>query len=360
MTSILYITRRFPPSRGGMERVSYELYTKISEMTNTDLVKWGGSNKWLVIVLPYFFLKACWILIKKDIDVIYIQDGLLSPLGLLLKNIFRKQTIITIHGRDITYKNQIYQSLIPNCVSKLDKIICISNATKEQCIIRNIPENKIVVIPNGVSDIFYIDEDKKLLRRGLSKKFGIMLENKKIILSVGRLIERKGFHWFIEEVLPRILTEGNDIIYLIAGDGPLKNKIKASIDKVKMEKYAFLLGRVSDNTLKLLYNSADLLLMPNIHVDGDMEGFGIVGLEAGSCDLPIIASNIEGMRDFVEDEINGFLVESKNIDEFIERIKTSNNFFNENIRKRVLMKYEWPQITKKYLEVFDNMYMQII
>lgn len=353
--NILYITRTFPPSIGGMERVSYELYTEISKIANTELIKWGGSNKWLVIIIPYFFLKACWILMKKNIEVIYIQDGLLSPLGFILKKIFRTPTVITIHGLDITYKNWIYQSLIPKCVSKLNKIICISNATKDQCINRNISENKIVVIPNGVSDKFYINEDKKVLRRGLSEKLGINLENKKIILSVGRLIERKGFHWFIEDVLPKIIIERNDVIYLIAGDGSLKYKIKDSINKVKMEKHAILLGRISDNTLKSLYNSSDLLLMPNIHVDGDIEGFGIVGLEAGSCGLPIIASNIEGIKDFVEDEINGFLVEPKNIDKFIEKIKTSNNFSNENIRKMILMKYEWPQITKKYLEVYGNL-----
>jgi len=350
--NLLYITRKFPPSKGGMERVSYELYTEISKTANTDLIKWGGSNKCLIFVLPYFLLKACWILINKNIDTIYLQDGLLSPIGLILKKTFRKPTVITIHGLDITYKNRIYQSLIPKCVSKLDKIVCISKATKKQCINRNIPENKIVVIPNGVSDKFYMTEDKKALRKRLSKKLGIKLENKKIILSVGRLIERKGFHWFIEDVLPKIITERNDIIYLIAGDGPLKNEIKASIKKFKMENHAFLLGRVSDNTLKSLYNSADLLLMPNIHVDGDMEGFGIVGLEAGSCGLPVIASNIEGIKDFVEDEINGFLVEQKNIDKFIERIKMADNFLNENIRKTVLMKYEWPQITMNYFKIF--------
>jgi len=339
-----------------MERVSYELYTETSKTANTDLIKWGGSNKWLIFVLPYFLLKACWILINKNIETIYLQDGLLSPIGLILKKIFRKPTVITIHGLDITYKNRIYQSLIPKCVSKLDKIICISKATKEQCINRNIPENKIVVIPNGVSDIFYMKEDKKILRRALSEKLGIKLENKKIILSVGRLIERKGFHWFIEDVLPRIITERNDIIYLIAGDGSLKNEIKDSINKVKMEKHAILLGRISEDTLKSLYNSSDLLLMPNIHVDGDMEGFGIVGLEAGSCGLPVIASNIEGIKDFVENEVTGFLVGSKNIDEFIERIKMADNFLNKDIRKRVLMKYEWPHITKKYLDIFDNTY----
>jgi len=356
--SILYITRTFPPAIGGMERVSYELYTKISKISDVELIKWGGSKKWLLFVMPYFFLKSFIILMKKNINIVYLQDGLLSPLGLILKKIFKKPTIVTIHGLDITYRNCIYQLLIPKFVSKFDKIICISNATKEQCINRNIPESKIVVIPNGVSDKFYINENKQILRNRLSKNLKIDLKDKKIIISVGRLVERKGFHWVIEKVLPEKIKEIQDIIYIIVGDGPLKERIKYSIKLNRLEKYVIHLGIVSNKTLKLLYNSSDILLMPNIQVDGDIEGFGIVGLEAGSCGLPVIASNLEGIKDFIEDGINGFLIEPKNIDEFIEKIKISNNFINKNIRKIILKKFEWSQIIKKYFEVFYNTYIQ--
>ncbi|GAG87335.1 unnamed protein product, partial [marine sediment metagenome] len=105
---------------------------------------------------------------------------------------------------------------------------------------------------------------------------------------------------------------------------------------------------------KLLYNAADLLLMPNIHVDGDMEGFGIVGLEAGSCGLPVIASNIEGIKDFVETRLNGFLVETKNADEFIDKIKMVDKLNNDIIRKTIISNYEWPHITLKYLEIMSK------
>ncbi|KAF5425658.1 phosphatidylinositol alpha-1,6-mannosyltransferase, partial [Candidatus Methanomarinus sp.] len=86
--TILFITRKYPPMRGGMEKVAYELYNHLSEIEEVLLIKWGGSNKWLPIVLPVFLIKSVSILSTKKINTVYLQDGLLSPLGVILK-IFR-------------------------------------------------------------------------------------------------------------------------------------------------------------------------------------------------------------------------------------------------------------------------------
>jgi glycosyltransferase involved in cell wall biosynthesis len=71
--------------------------------------------------------------------------------GRIIKNLTGVKTIITIHGLDITYNNFIYQKIIPNSVNKLDKIICISNSTREECLKRGIDKEKIAIIPNGVN-----------------------------------------------------------------------------------------------------------------------------------------------------------------------------------------------------------------
>ncbi len=110
-------------------------------------------------------------MLTKKVDVIYLQDGLLAPLGLILK-IFRKPTAITIHGLDITYKNKFYQFLIPRCVKRLDRIICISAATRQECLERGIPEKKMTVIPDGISDEFYLkNRDKEEIKKELEQKF---------------------------------------------------------------------------------------------------------------------------------------------------------------------------------------------
>jgi glycosyltransferase involved in cell wall biosynthesis len=357
MFKVLFITRKFPPRKGGMERVSFELYNHLSCSAKVKLIKYSGSNMWLPLFLIYAFLKSCFVLLNEKVDVIYIQDGLLSPLGYVLKELFKKRTVVTVHGLDVTYKNRFYQFLIPHSIRQLDKVICISSSTKRECVSRNIPERIVRLVPNGFSTAFYMpNEDKQNVRRKLESVLGINLENKKILLSVGRLVERKGYTWFIHEVMPRIR---DDIIYLIVGEGPLKPYIENLIIK-KASHNSVLLGRVDDRVLKLLYNAADIFVMPNIPKSGDIEGFGIVTLEAASCCLPVIASDLEGMRDTITNGENGFLIKPCDSNAFIEMINELlvNNERKMNIgikaREIAVSRYNWHTITEKYLKEFEQ------
>ena len=99
--------------------------------------------------------------------------------------------------------------------------------------------------------------------------------------------------------------------------------------------------------------------MPNIKVPGDMEGFGIVVLEAGSYGLPVIASNIEGIKDAVIDGKTGFLVGAGNAKEYIKKMNElfslpSSRIINlrEGIIKQVNLNYGWDSIIAKYYNNF--------
>lgn len=357
--NLLFITRKFPPSRGGMESVAHGLYTHISKISNVRLISYGGSNKFLPFVLPLFLLKASLNLITKKIDTVYLQDGLLSPIGVILK-LSGKPVVITIHGLDITYKNALYQYFIPKCIKRLDKIICISNATKEECVKRGILEEKITIIPNGISDELYINEDKAVLKERLAKKINLSLNDKKILLSVGRLVERKGIHWFVENVIPRLFEEDKGFIYLIAGDGALKVKIQNIILENKLENTVVMLGKVEDETLKLLYNIADILVMPNIPVDGDMEGFGVVALEAASCNVPVVASRLEGIKDAVKEGRNGFLNDIFDSEGFVKTLSRllendkKREEIGANARLFIIENHDWKKISERYLRTIEK------
>ena len=358
---ILFITRKYPPSKGGMETVAYGLYTHLSKLTEVELISWGKSNKWLPIVFSYFLIKASQILLTKKIDVIYLQDGLLAPLGIVLKKIFRKPVVITIHGLDITYNNIIYQFLIPRCIKYLDKIICVSHATKEECLKRGIPPEKLIVIPNGIFDTTNMRNEstlKHISRQEIFNQLNIS-DDKKILLSVGRLVERKGFHWFVENVIPKLLEVRDDFVYLIVGDGPYRKEIEEIIDKKNLKKHVILLGKVDDQMLSTLYNIADIFIMPNIPVEGDMEGFGVVILEATVHGVPVVASNLEGIKDAVINGKTGVLVEPLNTQKFVEEIVKMMERIKKRKEKReikniVIEKYSWDNISQKYFRVFNN------
>ncbi|MFZ2970797.1 MAG: glycosyltransferase family 4 protein [Minisyncoccia bacterium] len=358
---ILYISRKHPPSVGGMEKVSYEIHKRLSKLSDVESVIWGGSNKWLFIILPFFVLKSVLILLTKRIDVIYLADGSISPIMLFVM-IFKKPIVVTIHALDITYKNGFYQRIIPRCVKRADRVICVSNYTEDECKKRGISDDRIVVIKNGISDDFFI-ENKNITDLGneLEGKLNISLKNKKIIFSTGRLIERKGFHWFTREVVPEILKKRKDFVYIIAGSGKFENEIRTAIDKSGLEDVVIMAGRVSDETLKELYNSADVFVMPNIRVEGDAEGFGLVALEAASCGLPVVASDLEGIKDALEDNKTGFLVEPLDkagyadiINELLEN-GSRKNFNPEISRNTVLKNYDWNIIVGRYLEEFRKL-----
>src|SRR5680860_59378 len=357
---ILYISRKHPPSIGGMEKVSYEIYSRLDKWQDVKPVLWGGSTKWLFIVIPYFIVKSSYILLTKKIDLVYLGDGSISPM-IFLYRIFKKPTIITINALDITYKKWLYQLFIPKCVKKANKVICVSDYTQDECKKRGILSSKTIVIKNGISDDFYIkNRNIKELRNQIEKTINISLKNKKILLSAGRLIERKGFHWFVTEVIPELLKKRKDFIYIIVGSGKFRENIKATIAENNLENIVFMLGRVSSKTLKILYNSADIFVMPNIKIEGDAEGFGLVALEAASCGLPVVASNLEGIKDALEDYESGYLVATSSkegytniVSSLLERKSMSDGEL-ERLRAVVLKNYNWDNITEKYFEEFEK------
>jgi len=355
----LFITRKFPPSVGGMQRVSYELYKKLSSVSDVRLVKWSGSNKWLPFVFPCLLVKSLCTLALSHVKVIYLQDGLLSPLGVLLK-LFRKPVVITIHGKDITHDSMVYQSIIPGMVNKMDKVICVSEATAVQCVQRGVSRERTVVITNGIEDDLYSHEDRNTLKKQLAERLGFSPASQ-LLLSVGRLVERKGIKWFLENVFPAVIEEFPDCLYLIVGSGSFFSEIRKTIETKKLNAGVRMLGSVDDETLRLIYNSSDVFVMPNIPVKGDMEGFGVVALEAASCCLPVVASDLEGIKDAIRDGENGFLLESGNAVSFLEKIteflrdERLRETFGMQARKVALENYGWSNVAKSYLNEFISL-----
>ena len=315
----------------------------------------GWCTEMAAICVTLFIFCSAIVLAAHNIDGIYIQDGALSPLGFLLKKIYKKPVLVTVHGLDITFSNKLYQKIVPFTMNKLDRVVCISNATKQECIKRGISNQKIVVIPDGITDEFYTGEDRDMLKTRFGKKIKKDLRGKKILLSVGRLVERKGYHWFIKNVIPRLIMKKNNILYLIVGDGKYYDKIKLTIKESHLENYVVMLGKVNFETLKILYNISDVLAMPNVPVSGDMEGFGIVALEATSCGIPVVSSDLEGIKDAVINEKNGFLVDplnSKAFSEVIMNLLVKRNISKESIRDFSLKRFHWKEISLRYISEF--------
>lgn len=329
-----------------MQEANYQLSKHLKKQVPTKIVAYGGNKKWLPLAYPLLMIRAIISCISFKPTVILLGDGVLSPLGWILKKIFKIKVVVIIHGLEIKCNLPFYQFLIPRFIKRMDLLVAVSRYTKQECLRRDITPEKIIVIPNGVDLKKYLSDKTKDELRGLIRKnFSINLKNKKVLLTVGRLKKRKGHQWFIKNVMTKF---DNNFIYLIAGVGEEKTKIHKEIKQNNLTDRVFLLGKVSERQKKYLLNVADIFVMPNIQVSGDVEGFGIVALEAASVGLPVIASNIDGIKDALKLISNSCAVNERDNKAFIKAIKK----FNQNFSKTVTInksKLSWEQIAEKYV-----------
>jgi len=355
---VLFITRCYPPAVGGMERFAKDLHDSLIPGTVQSSLTWGGSKKALVFILPLFIVKSCWILIRKDIDVIHAQDGVVSIFATIVGKIFRKPTVVVIHGLDVTYSNGLYQYLIARSLKRSSAIVCISEAAKKEVLKRGVNNRKVYVIPLGMTDELF---DNVIKKKELQNIIPEYREDTILLLSVGRLVKRKGIVWFLDNVMPEVVIEEPKTVFVICGKGPEQSEIQSAIDRNGLTASVILLGTVSDQDLQVLYNVADCFVMPNIPVAGDMEGFGRVLLEAALCEMPVVASDSEGITEAIINNSNGLLVAPKDAKAHIKAIlnfihdSRSSLIFGRKARQYTLQHYSWPLIAGRYIELYDTL-----
>ena len=302
---------------------------------------------------------------RGKVDAVLFSSMVTASLAPLLQRTLRKHGVASgsiVHGRDATLLSAPYQMLVPRIFAALDAVFPVSRATGTACLERGLAAEKLHVVPNGVSpDRFASDWSRATARTMLFERFGPPEDTagknpERILLlcSAGRQVKRKGFIWFVEHVLPRL---PEDVQYWLAGEGPEAERILHAAERSGVAHRVRLLGRLSDRELEGMYRAADLFIMPNVPVPGDMEGFGIVMLEAGLCGLPTVAADIEGIADVIEDGKNGRLVRSRDAEAFSEAIlayRREPETLEKASRRtvsHVLEHFGWNTAAEKYLRI---------
>ena len=345
---LLIITRNYPPQTGGLESYSFHLIRALRRRIRLRVIALGKSKPHLIWFLPLAMMggfKSVWF---DSIPRIHLCDGLLAPIGRMLKLFSRSRVSISVHGLDVTFSQPLYQRLIPSCLRHLDQIVCVSRSTRDECLKRGIPAERCVVIPNGIPvEEFRLAGNRRDLIPELERSLGRPLAGRKILVTVGRLVKRKGVQWFVEEVLPRL---GSQYLYVVVGTGPEQEAIQDAVIRRNLQDQVVLTGRQPDRLRNSLLQAADAFIMPNIRIPGDVEGFGIAALEAGACGLPVIAAGIQGIRDAVIDGVTGYLVREKDAGAFAARIETV-ELDRGRICSTVVSRFGWEQVGREYADV---------
>lgn len=343
---MLLISRAHTNQAGGMERLSFELRAELEKLPALEVTHISHTGpRWLA---PLFVVWSMPLVLwrARSVDVLHFGDPLLSFSAWLTKLVLRKPMCVTVHGLDISYPSFLYQVYLKLFFGHFDRYIAISRHVASILKQKNM-SLPVTVINPAVGDTTY---DASIRRSKLSEILGRTTDKNKTLLTVGRLVARKGHVWFMINVLPHLPA---DTLYVIAGDGPERETINRTSEKLGLEDRVYVLGRVSDETLRVLYNTVDAFIQPNIVVEGDVEGFGLVLLEAALCNRPVFAANIEGISDAIVDGKNGTLLPAQDDAAWqaalknLPVVKDGTN----SPRDYTHTHYSWEIVTRKYADV---------
>ena len=378
--AVLFISYKYPPSLGGMQKQSYELITGYASHHKTYKLVYDQQSS-----LVFFFLKLFWVvpqLLRRhpEIQLIHLNDGVCAVCCAWMKIWTKKAVVVTYHGLDLVFPNLIYQKLVLPFIKRFDGIITVSDYTRGECLKRGFRPDKVHVIKNGV-DISEAYELDKVEDRVLAQVQQMKEENRPLIMAIGRPVKRKGFVWFVKEVMSKTKTRGT---FILVGPYPKHSPLQAILMKLLPESITkqiqlflgmstehhqletlsqslayqtnFLWYRDLNHDSKLyLLEQASFLVMPNVKVAGDMEGFGLVALEANMYNKPVLAANMEGITSAVIPNKNGWLLESENAEAWINKI---DKYLTEKpvlaAREFVIKNYSWRVMVEGYVKTFNQ------
>lgn len=227
-------------------------------------------------------------------------------LGELCRRLTGCRLIYYIHGEEVTTRFEAgsFGKKRLQHLARADAIVAVSNFTRNTLLQLGLPTKRIHLIENAVDTEHFCPGpvDHQFIR-----KWGV--EHKRLVVSIGRLVPRKGFDRSIEG-WPSVLVQHPDAHLLIVGDGPQRGELESLVAYHDLQESVTLTGPLSDTDLLSAYRSAEFFMMPNRTMpDGDTEGFGLVFLEANACGRTVIGGKAGGAVEAVKDGETGLLVD---------------------------------------------------
>lgn len=241
-------------------------------------------------------------------DVILCGSATTLPIAWPLARRERIPLVAIAYGGELVHRNPAVRAGIRFALRRADRVVAISRRTRELAEAAGIDAARLSVVPPGVDPA----------RAGAPPGRGDdAYEGRRVLLSVGRLVRRKGFAEFVEQVLPRVVASHPDVLYLVVGADAtaslshaerLRDALAARIEALGLSDHARLCGALDDAALAALYHRAQLFVLPVLDIPDDVEGFGIVFLEAALGHTASVATRVGGIPDAVEDGVTGLLV----------------------------------------------------
>lgn len=335
---LLLVTRNLPPLVGGMERLNWHMANELACDAEVRIVAPEDSAAcapvgMVVDGVPLrplwrFLVAAKWrasrVARQWKPNVVLAGSGLTAPAAWLAARLSGARAAAYVHGLDITVGNRIYRWLWLPFVRRMDRIIANSRATAGLAIAAGVDPHRIAIVHPGVElpgTGTAPDAAAFRQRHGLG--------DGPVLLSVGRLTERKGLREFVAEVFPSIVERYADAMLVVVGDAAAdalaarsqsRESIQSAADAAGVGANVRFLGKVPDAELEAAFAVASVHVFPVRELPGDPEGFGMVAVEAAARGVPTVAFACGGVVDAVSDGASGWLVAPGDASRFAKRV----------------------------------------
>jgi phosphatidylinositol alpha-1,6-mannosyltransferase len=336
------VTRNMPPLRGGMERLNLEIAIELAK--GFDLVVVGprgcaaslpdavtvveADHRSLGRFLLAAFFRAVQLAARRRPALVLAGSGVTAPIAFVAARVSSAQAAVYAHGLDLVAPHAVYRLGWLPFLRRMDRCIVNSRHTSALAQAAGIPADRITVLNPGVAPAVSNDAgaaSRFRERRGLDRR--------KVLISVGRLTARKGTLEFVEGSLPAIVAGCREAVFVIIGDEApdalagsgkgMFGRIADAARRIGLEDHVRILGPLSEPDLFDAYEAADVLVFPVREVPGDVEGFGMVAIEAAAHGVPTIAFAVGGIPDAVLDGHSGWLVPPGDYATFADRVLQS-------------------------------------
>jgi phosphatidylinositol alpha-1,6-mannosyltransferase len=375
--NILMLSWNCPTTHGGIERLVGDLYERLVADGNeawlvTGRGKKRGEERGVLVcplpgVLPflvYATVRGLFVARRCHPRVIVCSSIVAAPVGAVLGALLRAPYVLLVHGTEVVYARRRYRRIFDFLVHRAAMVTANSRRTAGLLSAALRGTDRVAIVYPGVrSERFHRSSTAQLTDDG------VIAAGRPVILTLGRLVRRKGVLEFVQRVLPGLVEEFPDLLYLVAGDDPTRSlihqerprvMIERAVADLGLERCVRLLGAVRDDELPSLYWRADLVVLPCLEMADDIEGFGIAVLEAAAAGVPTVATRVGGIPEVVLDGATGLLVapgDYRGMGAAIRTLLRDTSLrlaLGSAAADRARCELDWSVVLERYTKVFES------